>query len=73
MNSSPSFCSNEQSTNHLTANKSEGGARLLHLLWPAMRYAKQRPALCEIKKGQTTENGSFLEEFEGYHFENPLL
>lgn len=64
MYSSPPYCSNQQSTNQLTANKPVEGASLFHFLWPAMRYAnKTKISIVLNQKGtKTTENGSFLKD-----------
>ena len=62
MYSSPPYCSNQQSTNQLTANKPVEGASLFFffffsffgflLLWPAMRYANKNQHCAKLEEGQ---------------------
>lgn len=64
MYSSPPFCSNQQSTNQLTANKPVEGASLCHFIC-GLQCAMQTKisiVLKSKKRTKTTENGSFLKD-----------
>lgn len=66
MHTSPPYCSNQQSTNQLTANKPVEGASLFPFLFffffcGLQCTMQQKNSIVLNQKGtKTTENGSFL-------------
>lgn len=69
MYSSPPYCSNQQSTNQLTANKTVEGASLFHFFCGLQCAMQTKISIVLNRKGtKTTENGSILKNIQGQRF-----